>query len=143
MVRIIEVKPGRDRRGAFARWAIRYQVRTVSSTSFGVPERLLDRMPEDLLVGALVDGQPYVSASTDTGTPDPTPDADGAGSESTESADEPESEAPVVDDAGPDEIFPSAAPVAEGHADADLDAAIAEAAERVTPDTDTPGSGTE
>lgn len=60
---VIHVRPRRDQRVAFARWAVsqRPKVRTTSAEEFGVPPVLFVDMPEDLLRGSLVDGRPYVS----------------------------------------------------------------------------------
>lgn len=60
---LIHVRPRRDQRVAFARWAVsqRPKVRTTSAEEFGVPPVLFVDMPEDLLRGSLVDGRPYVS----------------------------------------------------------------------------------
>lgn len=144
MATFIEVRPASDQRGPFARWAVRYQVRTASSSSFAVPASLLDRIPEPLLTGALVDGQPWVVpdlAESASAVSDPPPEA--------ETDPEPEAEASVdvvdaeVEEEGPSEIFPSAAPVDDGYSDTDLDAAIAAAEERVVPASDDPGFGDE
>ncbi|NDL58636.1 hypothetical protein [Phytoactinopolyspora mesophila] len=60
---IVRVKP-RDRQ-AFARWLVanKYNVRTVSSTEFGLPVGLLSVVPEYLLMGAIIDSRPYRGAS--------------------------------------------------------------------------------
>ncbi|WP_063895104.1 hypothetical protein [Streptomyces sp. Root369] len=72
----ITVQPTREQRTDFARWAIAQdpKVRTVSTMAFAVPPDLFTGMPEHLLVGALVDGHPYVSP--DQGQ-EPTEAADG------------------------------------------------------------------
>ncbi|MGA5340406.1 hypothetical protein ACPCK3_14785 [Streptomyces griseoincarnatus] len=59
---LIRVQPARHLRQEFARWAVqqRPKLRTVSEAAFGVPPRLYTDMPERLLIGALVDGRPYV-----------------------------------------------------------------------------------
>ena len=63
MTNFIHVRPRRELRVAFARWAVAQQpkVRTVTAEAFAVPARLFTDMPEDLLRGSLVDGHPYVS----------------------------------------------------------------------------------
>jgi hypothetical protein len=47
----------------FARWAIAQDppVNTVSHSEFGVPGDVYVNMPEELLVGSLIDGHPYLS----------------------------------------------------------------------------------
>ncbi|MFZ4266616.1 hypothetical protein [Streptomyces arboris] len=72
---MIQIRPTSDRRRDFARWAVAQtpKVRTVSTHHFAVPAALFADMPEELLVGALVDGRRYVSPEEDarTGTPPP------------------------------------------------------------------------
>lgn len=60
---MIRVQPASARRREFARWAVARRLRTVESTTFGVPEELFPVIPEALLAGALVDGQRYVPVS--------------------------------------------------------------------------------
>lgn len=60
---MIKIWPRRDLRCDFARWGAPLGVRTVSTTEFAVPDRLIPAIPEELLVGALVDGQPYVASA--------------------------------------------------------------------------------
>ncbi|MGO4428327.1 hypothetical protein AB4Z54_58805, partial [Streptomyces sp. MCAF7] len=64
---MITVRPVRELRVDFARWAVVQtpKVRTCSTTEFAVPERLFTHMPERLLIGSLVDGHQYVSPAED------------------------------------------------------------------------------
>lgn len=66
---LIRVQPLPELRRPFARWAVaqRPKVRTVSVHTFGVPAQLFADMPEDLLIGARVDGHPYISPLDGTG----------------------------------------------------------------------------
>lgn len=59
---LIHVRPAGDLRRDFARWAIQQapKLRTVSEVEFAVPAHLYTHMPEELLLGAVVDGRPYV-----------------------------------------------------------------------------------
>ncbi|MFD5570470.1 hypothetical protein [Streptomyces cadmiisoli] len=72
----ITVKPERSRLVAFARWATAQnpKVRTVGLAEFSVPADLYVLAPEEVLIGALVDGHRYVSPSEDdaNGQPEPT-----------------------------------------------------------------------
>jgi hypothetical protein len=63
----IKVRPAPERRTAFARWATAQtpQVATCSHSEFAVPPDLFTHMPEDLLVGSLVDGHRYISPDED------------------------------------------------------------------------------
>lgn len=58
----ILIQPAADLRQAFAQWATSHtpKVRTVSPVVFAVPAHLFTAAPEHLLLGALVDGHPYV-----------------------------------------------------------------------------------
>ncbi|MEV7412887.1 hypothetical protein [Streptomyces althioticus] len=71
----IHVRPASERRRDFARWATGYTVklRTVGPDTFAVPPHLFGDVPEELLVGAIVDGRRYRSPLEDeaTGTPAP------------------------------------------------------------------------
>ncbi|MCX4458670.1 C2H2-type zinc finger protein [Streptomyces sp. NBC_01728] len=71
----ITVHPARDLRTAFARWAVAQdpKVRTVSPVDFAVPYGLFTSVPEQLLVGAVVDGHAYVIPDE----PEPTDPASG------------------------------------------------------------------
>ncbi|MEZ0073609.1 hypothetical protein [Planotetraspora sp. GP83] len=68
MSMIIRVRPAADQRRAFAAWAITQtpKLRTVGPVEFGVPAHLFEAMPEHLLVGAFVDGRPYVAPDPGT-----------------------------------------------------------------------------
>jgi hypothetical protein len=72
---MITVKPERSRLVAFARWATAQtpKVGTVGLGEFGVPPDLFVQAPEEVLVGALVDGHRYVSPQEDAeqGRPEP------------------------------------------------------------------------
>lgn len=61
---VIRVWPAPELRQTFAQWAVAQAppLRTVSAHEFGVPAELYAEMPEELLVGALVDDQDYVPA---------------------------------------------------------------------------------
>jgi hypothetical protein len=71
----IRVQPAARRRKEFALWAIAQspKVRTVAPNTFAVPGDLFTDIPEEVLIGALVDGHRFVSPSEDavTGTPAP------------------------------------------------------------------------
>jgi hypothetical protein len=60
---MIHVQPTPELRRAFAVWATeqRPKVRTVSTVAFAVPPNLFVTAPEEILIGALVDGHRYVS----------------------------------------------------------------------------------
>lgn len=75
---MITVRPTRALRVAFARWAVAQtpKVRTCSTTDFAVRPHLFASLPEELLVGALVDGHRYVSPSEDE-TPEMLPGVPG------------------------------------------------------------------
>ncbi|MEU0947646.1 hypothetical protein ABZ379_33840 [Streptomyces canus] len=72
---MITVKPGRSRLVAFARWATAQtpKVGTVGLGEFGVPPDQFVDAPEEILVGAIVDGHRYVSPTEDAanGLPEP------------------------------------------------------------------------
>lgn len=57
----IEVTPAAELRTAFARWAVAADpmMRTTSLNTFAVPYALFTAVPEEVLVGALIDGHPY------------------------------------------------------------------------------------
>lgn len=57
----IEVTPAPEQRTAFARWAVAADpsMRTVSLNTFAVPYALFTAVPEEVLVGALIDGHLY------------------------------------------------------------------------------------
>lgn len=60
---MITVEPARAMRVEFAKWAVRQtpKVRTCSPHAFSVPPRLFTHMPEELLIGSIVDGHAYRS----------------------------------------------------------------------------------
>lgn len=72
---MIRIRPAAARRRDFARWAVAQnpKIGTVSPQDFAVPADLFVAAPEDVLIGALVDGRPYVSPVEDArnGTPPP------------------------------------------------------------------------
>ncbi|MDH6489660.1 hypothetical protein [Streptomyces sp. SAI-127] len=72
---MITVRPERSRLVAFARWATAQtpKVGTVGLGEFGVPADQFVNAPEDVLIGALVDGHRYVSPTEDAanGVPEP------------------------------------------------------------------------
>lgn len=61
---VVRVTPANDMRRAFAEWAVEQvpKIRTISSRSFAVPPGQFTHVPEYLLIGAMVDGHPYVPA---------------------------------------------------------------------------------
>jgi len=69
LLTMIKVQPAPERRGAFARWATAQtpQVATCSHCEFAVPPDLFTHMPEELLIGSLVDGHRYRSPVEDAG----------------------------------------------------------------------------
>jgi hypothetical protein len=82
---MITVKPERSRLVAFARWATAQtpKVGTVGLGEFGVPAEQFVQAPEEILVGAIVDGHRYVSPSEDAanGLPEPGDYDDSVGQE--------------------------------------------------------------
>lgn len=60
---MIEVTPAVGLRQDFARWAVRHGVNTSSVSSFGVPTRIFPDVPEELLIGALIDDQQYTPST--------------------------------------------------------------------------------
>jgi hypothetical protein len=82
---MITVKPERSRLVAFARWATAQtpKIGTVSLGEFGVPADQFVNAPEEILMGALVDGHRYVSPMEDAanGLPEPGDYNDGGGQE--------------------------------------------------------------
>jgi hypothetical protein len=84
LLTMIKVRPAPERRAAFARWATAQtpQVATCSHSEFAVPPDLFTHMPEELLIGSLVDGHRYRSPVEDAGQEllgVATPEAFGAG----------------------------------------------------------------
>jgi hypothetical protein len=64
---VIHVQPATGRRREFAAWAVRQlpKIRTSSEVAFAVPAVAFPDVPEELLHGAVIDGQPYVGAADD------------------------------------------------------------------------------
>ncbi|MFJ4627179.1 hypothetical protein [Streptomyces sp. NPDC088847] len=60
---VIHIEPAPEQRTAFARWGVRQtpKIRTVGVSTFAVDARLFVEAPEEILIGSLVDGHPYVS----------------------------------------------------------------------------------
>lgn len=71
----IRVQPAARLRRDFAVWATAQapKIRTVAPNTFAVPADLFVDVPEDILIGALVDGHRFVSPTEDAanGTPPP------------------------------------------------------------------------
>ncbi|MFJ5037948.1 hypothetical protein [Streptomyces parvulus] len=71
----IRVQPAARLRRDFAVWATAQspKVRTVAPNTFAVPSEQFTEAPEELLIGALVDGRRFVSPTEDAeqGTPPP------------------------------------------------------------------------
>ncbi|MFJ2205939.1 hypothetical protein [Streptomyces microflavus] len=67
MSNMIRIRPAAARRQDFARWAVAQtpKIRTVSPQDFAVPASLFVDAPEEVLIGALVDGNRYVSPVED------------------------------------------------------------------------------
>ncbi|WP_233646814.1 hypothetical protein [Streptomyces sp. BSE6.1] len=67
MTDIIRVQPARDRLRDFARWATGFpcKLRTAGLHTFAVPPAAFTEAPEELLIGALVDGHRYRSPAED------------------------------------------------------------------------------
>lgn len=67
MTEMITVRPVPEKRAAFALWAVAQvpKVVTNSHDSFAVPVRLLTSVPEETLIGAVVDGHRYRSPLED------------------------------------------------------------------------------
>ncbi|WP_258308651.1 hypothetical protein [Streptomyces sp. NWU339] len=74
---MIHVRPAVERRRDFARWATGHtpKLRTVSPDTFAVPPRLFTDAPENLLIGAIVDGHRYRSPLEDEANNAPPPGA--------------------------------------------------------------------
>lgn len=72
---IIRIQPTVETRRDFARWGVaqKPKIRTISPSEFAVPAALFAAMPEDILIGALIDGRRYVSPDEDAtlGRPEP------------------------------------------------------------------------
>lgn len=63
MSEMIRVEPAHEHRQCFARWAVAQEpkIRTADHNAFAVPADLFTQAPEEILIGALVDGHRYVS----------------------------------------------------------------------------------
>ena len=70
---LIIVQPGPHKRGPMALWLVSEypEVRTVSESEFGIPPAVFTLMPEELLIGAVVDGHEYISPDLDSEPPHP------------------------------------------------------------------------
>lgn len=90
---LVRIRPAPIERRAFAAWAVeqRPKIRTCGPEAFSVPAALYVQMPEALLIGALIEGQPYIPVA-DTVDDSKPPQA------------EPESEAPGLP-AAPDGVL--------------------------------------
>lgn len=82
MTYLVLVEPAHGQRRDFARWCLAQdpQIQTASHTGFEVPSDLFVNMPEALLVGARIDGQPYRHVVEDS-SPVAVPVDDGASPE--------------------------------------------------------------
>lgn len=71
----VNVQPTSALRKDFATWCVQQnpKVRTASTTQFAVPSRVFTTMPEHLLIGAIIDGHPYVPVSPDAEPEPPHP----------------------------------------------------------------------
>ncbi|MGW4007958.1 hypothetical protein [Streptomyces sp. NPDC004763] len=74
---MIRVQPARDRLRDFARWATGFEckLRTAGLHTFAVPPAAFADAPEELLIGALVDGHRYRSPAEDEAKGRPAPGA--------------------------------------------------------------------
>lgn len=72
---IIEIEPSQEQRQAFARWAVSQtpKLHTVGPNTFAVPAELFVQAPEEILIGARVDGRRYVSPDEDAAQGRPAP----------------------------------------------------------------------
>jgi hypothetical protein len=53
------VKPTDENRRSFGRWAVAHAVRSAPQNAFHVPDELLGEVPEELILGAKVNGIVY------------------------------------------------------------------------------------
>lgn len=92
-VDVIRIEPAPARRRAFAAWAVAQdpKVRTYSPSGFSVPADLYASMPEDILIGATVDGHRYISPELDAPfvTPELSPHAPASRDDSTPGGESP------------------------------------------------------
>lgn len=112
----IRVQPAAAVRKDFAIWATRQQpkIRTVGPNTFAVPPGAYVAAPEGLLVGALVDGHPYVPVTDEAHQ-----DEDGQGEGTSEAGGPPVLAEP---EAGPDEPVPELPESTHGPDSVPLDA---------------------
>ncbi|MFD8509704.1 hypothetical protein ACFV27_00960 [Streptomyces antimycoticus] len=107
----IHIEPAPEQRVAFARWGVAQapKVRTVGVSTFAVAPELFVQAPEEILIGALVDGHRYVSPEEDAtnGTPPPGAELLGVATEEGFAA------------AGGDSSVPAFAPLDDAPADED------------------------
>lgn len=75
MTNVIEIEPSQEQRQAFARWAVAQtpKLHTVGPNTFAVPADLFVQAPEEILIGARVDGRRYVSPDEDAAEGRPAP----------------------------------------------------------------------
>ncbi|MFF3665462.1 hypothetical protein [Microtetraspora malaysiensis] len=71
---MIKVRPAPAVRRAFAQWGRQHRIRTVSQSTFGVPADLFPQVPEELLAGAVIDGQPYIPPAPAAAAAEPVPE---------------------------------------------------------------------
>lgn len=122
---VITVRPERSRLVAFARWATAQtpKIGTVGLGEFGVPADLFVQAPEEILVGALVDGHRYVSPEEDAanGVPEPGDHQDEVGQEllgvATPEALTPAAAAVAGDDSDPSDQGPDFTPLEDAPSD--------------------------
>lgn len=88
MTETVEIQPATPQRRAFAQWARSQdpRIETASATTSRVPVALFTSIPEEILVGAKIDGTPYRAV------------VEGLVPHGPGYADEPVDEAPVVVD---------------------------------------------
>ncbi|MEU4406197.1 hypothetical protein AB0F88_16875 [Streptosporangium sp. NPDC023963] len=122
---MIKIWPRRDLRRDFARWAAPLGIRTVSVTEFAVPDSLIPAIPEELLAGARLDGQPYVAPAPEQQTmrgaapppgQEPPPAGDGGDDEGGGGQAAVEQQAASAQDPGPEpatSLTPQPAPTSE------------------------------
>ncbi|MFD7964356.1 hypothetical protein ACFV5J_26520 [Streptomyces zaomyceticus] len=67
MTDFLHIQPAQEQRRAFARWAVAQDpmLRTVGPNTFEVPAEAFAQAPEEILIGAMVNGHRYVSPEED------------------------------------------------------------------------------
>ncbi|MFC9382786.1 hypothetical protein ACFT0G_30950, partial [Streptomyces sp. NPDC057020] len=67
MTDFLHIQPAQEQRRAFARWAVAQdpKLRTVGPNTFEVPAEAFAQAPEEILIGAMVNGHRYVSPEED------------------------------------------------------------------------------